>query len=150
LNLNHKWQILYTARVRTVDVGPGSLANVATLESRFGRILGVGTNSQVLNRISVIYDTRDNIVVPTHGMQFVTYAGDASRHGLLNDSMYSETGFDGRDYFPVAAGTVLASHLAIRYLPDAHRVPFWALSSLGGGDSQIGGEQALRGYGEGR
>jgi outer membrane protein assembly factor BamA len=150
LNLNHQWQILYTARLRTVDVGPGSLANVASLESRFGRILGVGTNSQFLNRVSVIYDTRDNIVVPTHGMEFVAYAGDASRHGLLNDSMYSETGFDGRDYLPLTPSSVLASHLAVRYLPDAHRVPFWALSSLGGGDSQIGGEQPLRGYGEGR
>jgi outer membrane protein assembly factor BamA len=136
--------------MRIVDVGPGTLAKVATLESRFGRLLGVGTNSQFLNRMSVIYDTRDNIVVPAQGMEFVTYAGDASRHGVLNDSMYSEAGFDGRDYLSVAQGTVLATHLAVRYLPDAHRVPFWALSSLGGGASQIGGEQQLRGYGEGR
>jgi hypothetical protein len=83
-------------------------------------------------------------------LELVAYGGGAARHGLLNDSMYSETGFDGRDFWPLAHGTVLAAHVALRYLPDAHRVPFWALSSLGGGNSQIGGEQPLRGYGEGR
>jgi hypothetical protein len=150
LNLSHVWQILYTGRFRVVDVGPGSLANVASLESRFGRILGVGTNDQLLNRLSLIYDTRDDIVVPSHGMELVTYGGAAARHGLLNDSMYSEAGFDGRDYLPLTPNTVVATHFALRYLPDAHRVPFWALSSLGGGSSEIGGEQPLRGYGEGR
>jgi outer membrane protein assembly factor BamA len=29
-------------------------------------------------------------------------------------------------------------------------VPFWALSSIGGGESVVGGEQPLRGFGEGR
>jgi hypothetical protein len=64
--------------------------------------------------------------------------------------MYSEAGLDGRDFWPVADGTVLAAHVALRYLPTSHEVPFWALSSLGGGVSQTGGEQPLRGYGEGR
>jgi hemolysin activation/secretion protein len=35
-------------------------------------------------------------------------------------------------------------------LLTSDRVPFWALSSVGGGDSAIGGNQPLRGYGEGR
>ena len=64
--------------------------------------------------------------------------------------MYSEAGFDGRDFWSLGPGTVIAAHVAIRYMPTTYHVPFWALSSLGGGDSQIGGEQALRGYGEGR
>jgi hypothetical protein len=64
--------------------------------------------------------------------------------------MYSEAGLDGRDFLPVAEKTVLASHIAVRYMPTSHEVPFWALSSLGGGVSVTGGEQPLRGYGEGR
>jgi hypothetical protein len=40
--------------------------------------------------------------------------------------------------------------MALRYLPGSGQVPFWALSSLGGGESQIGGAQLLRGFGEGR
>jgi outer membrane protein assembly factor BamA len=150
LNVTHEWQILYTARIRTVNVLPGTLAGVASLETRFGRILGSGVNNMLLHRISVIYDTRNDLTVPNQGAEWAAYGGAAARHGLLNNSMYTETGVDGRNFWPIAPGTVLATHLSLRYLPTAHRVPFWALSSLGGGESQIGGEQPLRGYGEGR
>jgi hypothetical protein len=64
--------------------------------------------------------------------------------------MYSEAGADGREFWPVAPETILAAHVALRYLPSAHAVPFWALSSLGGDRSDIGGEEPLRGFGAGR
>src|SRR5271154_5463407 len=60
LNLTHQWQLLYTGRFQVVDVLPGTLEHIASIETRFGRILGVGTNSQLLNRVSLVYDTRDN------------------------------------------------------------------------------------------
>jgi outer membrane protein assembly factor BamA len=150
LNLTHAWQLQYTGRFQLVDVLPGTLEKIASLETRFGRILGVGTNKQLLNRLAVVYDTRDDLVVPSRGMQLIAYAGLASRNGLLNDSMYSETGGDGRAYWPVAQNTILVAHTAIRYLPTSHDVPFWALSSIGGGESVVGGEQPLRGFGSGR
>ena len=149
-NLSHAWQVLYTGMFRSVHVTPGTLANVASIETRFGHILGVGTNDLTLNRISIIYDTRDDLTVPNRGTELVAYGGVAARHGLVNDSMFSEAGFDGRNFWSVGSGMVLAAHVAVRYMPTTHDVPFWALSSLGGGNSQIGGEQALRGYGEGR
>ncbi len=150
LNLTHVWQLLYTGRMHSVDVTAGTLAGIPTLESRFGHIFGDGTTNVLLNRLSIIYDTRDDLTIPNQGMQWIAYAGGAARSGILNDSLYSEAGIDGRNFWPVAAKTVVAAHLAVRYLPSANQVPFWALSSLGGGDSQTGGEQALRGYGQGR
>jgi outer membrane protein assembly factor BamA len=147
LNLNHTWQLLYTARFRVVDVLPGTLSRVPSLETRFGPVLGVGTNKQILNRLSLVYDTRDDLTVPTHGMELIAYGGLASRGGLLNDSMYSEVGGDGRGYWPIAKDTILAAHAALRYLPSAHGVPFWALSAIGGGDTVVGGDQPLRGFG---
>lgn len=149
-NLNHTWQLQYTGRAQVVDVLPGTLQGIATLEKRFGHILGAGTNDQLLNRLAIVYDTRDNLTVPTRGMEWVLYSGLASRRGLLNDSMYSEAGVDGRAFWPINADTVLATHMALRYLPTAHLVPFWALSSIGGDQSEIGGDQPLRGYGTGR
>ena len=149
-NVTHAWQLQYTGRVQVVDVSPGTLQGIASLESRFGRILGVGTSTQVLNRISIAYDTRDNVTAPTQGMAWVVYGGAAARHGLINDSMYSETGIDGRDFWRLFPNTILATHVSLRYLPSAHEVPFWALSNLGGESSQIGGDQPLRGYGTGR
>jgi hypothetical protein len=150
LNLTHEWQLQYTERIEVVDVLPGTLAKITSIQTRFGRILGVGTDRQFLNRVSVIYDTRDDLTVPRRGVQLIAYGGLASRNGLLDDSMYSETGGDGRAFWPVADDTVLATHMAIRYLPTSHAVPFWALSSLGGGESEVGGEQPLRGFGTGR
>jgi hypothetical protein len=150
LNLTHGWQLLYTGRLQVVDVLPGTLQNIASLETRFGHILGVGTNTQLLNRVSIVYDTRDDLTVPSRGVQLIAYGGLASRTGLLNDSMYSEVGGDGRAFWPIAPDTLLAAHMALRYLPTSNSVPFWALSSIGGGESVVGGEQPLRGFGAGR
>ena len=150
LNLSHTWQLLYTGRVQVVNVLPGTLEGIASLEKRFGRILGVGTNDQLLNRLSIGYDTRDDLTVPTRGMKWVLYSGLASRHGIFNDSMYSEVGLDGRAFWRINPDTVLATHVALHYLPTVNRVPFWALSSIGGDQSEIGGDQPLRGYGTGR
>jgi outer membrane protein assembly factor BamA len=148
LNLNREWQVLYTARLQVTDVLPGTLDKVASIESRFGGVLG--TSKQLLNRLSINYDTRDDLTVPSRGMLLIAYGGLASRNGLLNDSMYSEVGGDGRAFLSVAQNTILAGHMALRYLPTAHDVPFWALSGIGGGESVIGGEQPLRGWGAGR
>jgi Omp85 superfamily domain len=148
LNVNHAWQLLYTARLQVVDVLPGTLNKIASIETRFVDVLG--TNKQFLNRLSINYDSRDDLTVPSRGMLLVAYAGLASRDGLFNDSMYSEVGGDGRGFWLIAPDTILAGHLALRYLPTSHDVPFWALSGIGGGESVVGGEQPLRGWGAGR
>jgi len=148
LNLTHAWQLLYTARLQIVDVLPGTLEKVDSIETRFARVLG--TTTQALNRLAIVYDTRDDLTVPSRGLQLIAYGGLASRGGVFNDSMYSEVGVDGRSFLPVAKDTVVVTHMAIRYLPTAHDVPFWALSTIGGGDSVVGGTQPLRGFGLGR
>jgi hypothetical protein len=150
LNFTREWQLLYTARLRSVDVLRGTLDKVPSIETRYPTVRGLGTNYEQLNRLSIIYDTRDSFTAPRAGMKWVAYGGVASRSGLFNDSLYSEAGIDGRTFWPINPETVLASHVSLRYLPSAHRLPFWALSSLGGGQTEIGGEQPLRGFGDGR
>lgn len=150
LNFNRAWQLLFTTRLRSVDILPGTLDRIASIEERFGYVRGLGTNYEQLNRLSIIYDTRDNFTAPRQGMTWVAYGGVASRRGLLNASLYSEAGIDGRVFLPINPETVLASHVSLRYLPSAHRIPFWALSSLGGAQTDIGGTQPLRGFGDGR
>ena len=149
-NFTRAWQLLYTARLRSVDVLPGTLDKVASIDTRYPGIRGLGTNYEQLNRLSIIYDSRDSFTAPRSGMKWVAYGGVASRHGLFNDSLYSEAGIDGRTFWPINDETVLASHVSMRYMPSAHRLPFWAYSSLGGGQTDIGGEQPLRGFGDGR
>ena len=151
LNFTRAWQLLYTARFRVVDIQPGTLDKIPSIEQLFPGVRGLGTNSEQLNRLSIIYDTRDSFTAPRAGMKWVAYGGVASSHGILNASLYGEAGIDGRVFWPINPKTVLATHVSLRYLPSvAHSIPFWALSSLGGGQADIGGEQPLRGFGEGR
>ena len=149
-NLTPAWQLRETIRYQIVDVLPGQLSKVPSLQALYGKIPGVGTSHSLLERISVSYDTRDDLTVPKHGVQLVVYGGIASRAGVVNDDSYSEAGVDGRIFVPLGTETVLAAHVALRYLPSTHHVPFWALSTIGGDRSEIGGVQPLRGYGAGR
>ncbi len=149
-NFNHKWQLLYTGRLQVLDVLPGTLEDIPSTNVAFPTVFGIGTNKLLLNRLSVVYDTRDDLAVPSRGAKWGVYGGVASKNGLINDSLYSETGIDGRIYWPLAPHTVLAGHMSLRYMLTAHDVPFWALSNIGGGQSEIGGGQPLRGFGAGR
>jgi hypothetical protein len=149
-NFNKKWQLAFMVSPSKVKVLPGHLQNIPSIERRFGGLLGIGTTHELLNRLSLTYDTRDDLTIPTRGMAFVTYAGLASRRGAFNDSLYSEAGFDVRGYWSPSKTLTWAGHLSLNYLPSAHRAPFFSLNSLGGDQSTVGGPQPLRGYGVGR
>jgi hypothetical protein len=147
LNLTHALQIQYTFRFQSVDVLPGTLPGIPSIQQLFGGELG--TTHEILDRMSIVYDTRDDITVPTRGMRWVVYTGLAM-HSSFGELAYSEAGVDGSMYWPVRSSTIIATHVALRYLPTLDDAAFWELSTLGGGDSVIGGEQPLRGFGEGR
>jgi hypothetical protein len=149
-NLDHTWQLSYSVRDRRVDVRPGTLARIVSLQARFGRILGVGTNDEFLNRGQISFDTRDDATIPKQGSELVIYGGIASRDGKPDASLYSVTGFDARHFWPIGADATMAAHLALRYMPGTTRVPFWTLSSIGGDQSIVGGDQPLRAFAQGR
>ena len=147
-NISRIWQLAYTLRARWVDVRPGTLPGVDSIEQLYGQDI-LGTGREFLQRISLIYDTRDDLTIPRRGMQWIFYAGAANSE-LLNDALYKEAGVDGRGFWPAFHDTVLAVHVALRYMLGDNNAPFWALSTLGGDRSVVGGEQPLRGFGAGR
>jgi Omp85 superfamily domain len=149
-NITHAWQLAYTFAVKKVKVLGTTLPGIPAITSRFGETLGIGTTHELLNRIALVYDTRNDIVIPTSGMEVVAYGGVSSRNVELDDSLFTEAGGDGKFYWSPYSSLVVATHVDLRYEPSAHHVPFWALSSLGGDASVIGGSQTLRGYGAGR
>lgn len=149
-NLSHAWQISYTLRIRSVAIQPGSLARIASIQTRFQGLLGIGVNHEVLSRMQVTYDTRNDTTVPTKGGAYVIFGGVASSRGFMNDSLYSVAGFDGRQFWSAGPDAVIAAHVALRYMPGETNVPFWSLSSIGGDRSVLGEAQPLRGFGDGR
>jgi hypothetical protein len=149
-NLTHAWQLAYTFAAKKVKVLAGDLQGIPPITARFADIIGIGTTHELLNRVSLIYDTRDDITIPSHGMKVVLYGGIASRNVDVGDSLFTEAGGDGRFYWSPFPTLVVATHVDLRYEPTTNRVPFWALSSLGGDQAVIGGSQPLRGYGTSR
>jgi len=149
-NLSHTWQISWTLRMREVAIQPGSLAHIASIQTRFAGLLGIGVNHEILNRFQLTYDTRNDATIPTRGGAYVLFGGAAASRGILNGTMYSVAGFDGRQFWPAGRNATIAAHVALRYMPGEENVPFWSLSSIGGDSSVLGEEQPLRGYGTGR
>ncbi|HUY83920.1 MAG TPA: BamA/TamA family outer membrane protein [Steroidobacteraceae bacterium] len=149
-NFTQVWQLAWTMRVREVAIQPGTLAKFASIQTRFAGLLGIGANHEILNRIEISRDTRNDLTIPTRGGAYVLFGGVAASHGAVNDSLYSVVGFDGRQFWPLNRRTTLAAHVALRYMPGEENVPFWSLSSIGGDRSVLGEEQPLRGYGAGR
>jgi outer membrane protein assembly factor BamA len=149
LNLSHTWQLAYTVRARFMDVLPGTLPGIDSIQQLYGNA-ELGSGREFLQRLSLAYDTRDDLTIPRHGMQWIVYTGVATRDCFFNEQLYKEAGFDGRMFWPVFADTVLAAHMSLRYLLSDHNTPFWTLNTLGGESSVLGSEEPLRGYGAGR
>jgi len=149
-NINPHWQLAYTLRFQNVDVFPGSLPHIVSIQKRFAAAYRTGDDRDLTNRLMLIYDTRNNLTAPTQGVELAAYTGYGARDGFMNDSLYHSAGFDGRAYLPLNSRTVVAVHSALRYELNAHHLPFWAYSNLGGETSTIDGPGTLRGYGTGR
>jgi outer membrane protein assembly factor BamA len=148
LNFTQAWQLLYMLRVQQVDVLPGTLHDIPSIQTLFGTG-ALGTTRELLNRLAIVYDTRNDLTVPSQGMRWFAYGGIAG-HSLFGAGQYSEAGLDGSAYWAIGPATVLATHVSLRYLPSVEHVAFWQLSSVGGDRSFLGGPQPLRGFGEGR
>jgi outer membrane protein assembly factor BamA len=73
---------------------------------------------ELLTRFALVYDTRNDIVIPTSGMEIVAYGGVASRNIELDDSLFTEAGGDGRFYWSLYDSLVVASHVDLRYEPS--------------------------------
>lgn len=149
LNLSHSWQLSYEARPRFVDIEPGTLPRIASLDRAFPNLPGLGITHEFFNRFAVTYDTRDALTLPHRGTQFVAQLGFAER-SLLSSTSYTVLSADFRDYRPIDEATTFVTHAALRYMPTARDAPFWSLSSLGGDRSFAGDQQPLRGFGTDR
>ena len=148
-NLNPVWQVAGELRPRFVRIRRGAFGSLPFIGDRFTHQPGLRSNYELFMRLSISYDTRDSVLVPTRGSQLTLFAGGADR-ALLSSVSYASFGLEGRHYTPLNQRMTLASHLALRYLPGGRRVPFWAMSRLGGDRSLLGYRQPLRSDGDGR
>lgn len=142
-NFSPALQLAYVTSWRMVDVRPGVLKGVPSIEARFPEVKGLGTEHAWQQGAMLTYDTRDSPVIPRSGARYALYGGFASRR-LGSSGSYSYLGAEASQYRPLASDLTLAWHVAARYMPAAADAPFWALSSLGGDRSEIGAREPLR------
>jgi hypothetical protein len=148
-NFSPQLQLAYLARLRYVDVLPGVLPAVPSIEIRFPGLLGLGAEHELQHRLILTYDTRDSVIIPTSGARYTVYGGFVSR-ALGSSVSYSYLGAELRQYFALSHDVTLACHAAARFMTSAGEAPFWALSSLGGDRSILGEREPLRSQGADR
>jgi len=148
-NFTQATQLAYSARWRRVDVLPGVLSGIPSIETLYPDVNGVGNEHALEHSLTFTRDTRDALNIPHSGARYLLYAGFASR-SLGSSVAYSFVGADARCYFPFGPDFTLAWHGSVRYMPSAAEAPFWALSSLGGDRSIPNGREPLRSDGADR
>jgi hypothetical protein len=148
-NFSPHLQLAYLARLRYVDVLPGVLPTVPSIESRFPGLLGLGAEHELQHRLILTWDTRDSVIIPGSGSLYSLYGGFVSR-ALGSSVSYSYLGAELRQYLPLGRDVTLAWHAAARFMTSAGSAPFWALSSLGGDRSIPGEYEPLRSEGPDR
>jgi len=148
-NFTPALQLSYAARWRSVDVLPGVLSGIPSIETLYPDVNGLGNEHALEQTVTLTRDTRDSALIPHSGARYILYAGFASR-SVGSSVAYSYLGVEARLYVPIANDVTLAWHLAARYMPSASEAPFWALSSLGGDRSITNGREPLRSEGADR
>src|SRR5262249_3425835 len=74
-NFNPHLQLAYLARARYVDVLPGVLPTVPSIETRFPGLPGLGAGHELQHRLILTYDTRDAAIIPGSGARYLLYGG---------------------------------------------------------------------------
>jgi hypothetical protein len=148
-NFTHATQLAWGARWRRVDVLPGVLSGVPSIETLYPNVNGIGNEHALEQTLTLTHDSRDSTLIPHSGARYLLYAGFASR-SLGSSVAYSFLGAEARGYLPLGSDVTLALHATVRYMPSATEAPFWALSSLGGDRSVTNGREPLRSDGANR
>jgi len=148
-NFTPALQLSYIARLRDVDVLPGVLSGVPSIETVFPGLPGIGNEHELQNTLELSRDTRDSALIPQTGGRYVVYGGLVSQ-ALASSVSYSYFGAEARQYLRLGSDVTFACHLAARYMPSAAEAPFWALSSLGGDRSVTNEREPLRSEGADR
>ena len=141
-NFSPALQLAYVASWRLVEVLPGVLPGVPSIETRFPEVKGLGTEHALQQGARLTY-ARVTRRSSRTAVRRVVYWGFASR-AFGSSVSYTYLGAEASQYRPIGHDVTLAWHAAARFMPSADEAPFWALSSLGGDRSVIGAREPLR------
>jgi outer membrane protein assembly factor BamA len=139
LYANEVTQIAVGQRYREVELQQGGTRLPFSVD-RFPTVDGIRGAAIAGHRLTFHYDTRDNLVSPTDGMQVTAYA--ELNQNIRNDKhpVYSRYEFEFKKLFPSESKRAILVLRADLQATLGDQVPFYEQSSLGG-------QTNLRGYG---
>ncbi|HZC46092.1 MAG TPA: BamA/TamA family outer membrane protein [Candidatus Acidoferrum sp.] len=149
LNFTDKLQLSLMERPRYVRIQEGGFTSVPSIFKLFPNQKGINGGSEVLQQVTLQYDSRDSIDIPRSGTLGRLYYGNADRR-FGSSISYNRFGGELRQYVPIGRRITLAGHIFNEYEPAGDEIPFWSQARLGGEDSLLTDQQTLRGYGTGR
>lgn len=140
LNLGRNVSLLLTERFRDIRVEDGVIPSLPQAKFRFPDIEGVAGAQIFGHRLTLLYDSRDNLQTPTKGSYVSSYV--ELGQNLIHDEpdRWFRFVLDARHLMPHASGRMV---FVSRFMVDkvfSRGVPFYERSSLGG-------ENTLRGFG---
>ena len=142
VHMNEVTQLAVAQRYRDVEVQHGA-TNLPFTTDRFPTVPGIDGAQILGQRMMFLYDTRDNLITPTDGMQVTAYAELNFNFQETGHPVYSRYELDFRKLIPSQSKRAILVLRADIQATIGTNVPFYEQSALGG-------EHNLRGYGVSR
>jgi hypothetical protein len=140
LNMENNLVVLWTERYRDVRIDEGVIDTLPQIRARFSGITGIEGAQIFGHRLTLLYDTRDNLLTPARGTYVSLYGELANNLHTEEADRWFRVALDARQMFPHASGQMV---FVARLLLDrifSRGVPFYERPMLGG-------ENTLRGFG---
>ena len=123
-NFTPHWQLAYSVAPREVTVLPGQIPGIPSTTQAYPLVPGLGTTHEILHRVLLSYDTRDDVTVPRRGAAVLLYGGIA-RSGGGSSMIRSSARPDSMraTFWSPTPGCTWAVHAAARYMPSFVHAP---------------------------
>jgi outer membrane protein assembly factor BamA len=143
LNLGQYFSVLWTERYRDVRVDDGVIPSLPQTKDKFPAISGIEGAQIFGHRLTLRYDSRDNLLTPLEGTAASLYWELAQNLHGDEPNRWVRLALDVRHLIPHASGrAVFVGHFLIDKV-FSRGVPFYERPMLGG-------ENTLRGFGRNR
>nr|MBI3612468.1 BamA/TamA family outer membrane protein [Nitrospirota bacterium] len=140
INLAQNFSVLWTERYRDVRIDDGVIPDLPQVKTRFATITGIEGAQIFGHRLTLLYDSRDNLLTPAKGTYASLYWELAHNLHTEDTDRWVRFDLDVRHLVPHAEGRgVFVARLMIDKV-FSRGVPFYERPMLGG-------ETTLRGFG---
>lgn len=137
-------RVTLTERLRNVELQVGGLPSLPFTRSVFPAVKGTGGATVWAHKLAFLTDSRDDTATPTVGTFFAMFAELAQTLTADTNTVFSRYGIEYRKLIPNETKRyTFVFRARLEATVGGNEIPFFERSSLGG-------QNTLRGFGEGR